>query len=98
MNKRIFFKTLRRYIPSKELRGRVRESDEQWRVAAIAVVTFYRYSFPANVYRGLLKYLYRTRDRFDREFKRKFGHYPSDEEVWGVNKLIIKDGIPINFL
>lgn len=98
MNKKTFFKTLQRHIPSEELRERVKESDEQWRTAAIATVTFYRYSFSANVYRGLLKYLYRTRDKFDREFKRKFGYYPSDEKVWGVNKLIISDGVPVNFL
>lgn len=98
MNKKTFFRTFRRHIPSKELRGKVRESDEQWRTSAIATVTFYRYSFPVNTYRGLLEYLYRTRGKFDREFKRKFGYYPPDEKVWGVSKLIIRDGIPINFL
>jgi len=98
MDKQKFFKTLRQYIPAKELRGKVKETDEWWRSSAIDVVKFYRYSFPFEDYKELLKYLYRARCRFDWEFKSQFGHYPSDEKIWRVNKLIVKNGIPVNFL
>lgn len=98
MGKREFFKTLRQYIPAKELRKKVREADKFWRSSAIETVKFYRYSFSVEIYKELLKYLYKARCRFDWEFKRQFGHYPPDEKIWGVNKLIVKNGIPVNFL
>lgn len=98
MDKREFFKTLRKYISRKELREKVKETDEFWRSFAINAVKFYRYSFPLEIYRELLRYLYKARCKFDWDFKRQFGHYPMDEKLWGVNKLIVKDGIPINFL
>jgi len=101
MRKRDFFKTLRQFIPATELKerfGEKGENDELWRFFAISVVKFFRYSFPVEIYRELLKYLYKARSKYDLKFRRRTGHWLPDAWVWGVNRLIVKDGIPINFL
>ena len=98
MKKREFFKILRLHLSERELREKVREADEMWRAAAISVVTFYKYYFPHEIYKELLRYLFKARCKFDLKFRERFGYYPSDEKLWGVNRLILKNGIPVNFL
>ena len=68
MNKKKFFKILRRHIPADELRERVWETDEFWRSSAIEIVKNYRYALPAGIYKELLRYLFKARCRFDSIF------------------------------
>lgn len=96
MNKKQFFKEFKKNVPLEKRKG-VSEMDGCWKAGVIALVTFHRYSLPHSLYREFLAYLYKVRTRFDWDYKRQFGSYPSEESVWGC-RLIIKNGVPVNLL